>query len=111
MVWGFGLAAGAMITSAAVFLVPGAIGHHPQYGGFGIALGLLVGTAFFPPARGVLPLAGLPSASYLYSFLGAAGVSAVVAVALSRVRDADYDFGRLSREIRRLDDSTGGDRP
>ena len=43
LVWGYGLASGAMITSAAVFIVPGAIGHHPQYGGFGIALGVLAG--------------------------------------------------------------------
>jgi ZIP family zinc transporter len=43
LVWGYGLASGAMVTSAAVFLVPQAIGHHPQYGGFGIAAGLLAG--------------------------------------------------------------------
>ncbi|WP_158055833.1 ZIP family metal transporter [Halorussus halophilus] len=43
LVWGYGLASGAMITSAAVFLVPGAIDHHPKFGGFGIALGVLVG--------------------------------------------------------------------
>ncbi|MFB6302628.1 MAG: ZIP family metal transporter [Haloferacaceae archaeon] len=43
LVWGYGLASGAMITSASVFLVPGAVGHHPQFGGFGLALGLLVG--------------------------------------------------------------------
>ncbi|SDM60071.1 zinc transporter, ZIP family [Halogranum gelatinilyticum] len=46
LVWGYGLASGAMITSAAVFLVPQAIGVSggtPQYGGFGIALGLVVG--------------------------------------------------------------------
>jgi ZIP family zinc transporter len=45
LVWGYGLAAGAMVTSAAVFLVPGAIGHHPEFGGFGVALGLLAGFA------------------------------------------------------------------
>ncbi|MFC5366881.1 ZIP family metal transporter [Salinirubrum litoreum] len=45
LVWGYGLASGAMVTSAAVFLVPQAIGHHTQYGGFGIALGLLLGFA------------------------------------------------------------------
>lgn len=43
LVWAFGLASGAMITSAAVFLVPGAIGHHPEFGGFGIAFGILAG--------------------------------------------------------------------
>ncbi|MFB6120319.1 MAG: ZIP family metal transporter [Halobacteriaceae archaeon] len=45
LVWGYGLAAGAMVTSAAVFLVPQAIGASPRYGGFGIAAGLLVGFA------------------------------------------------------------------
>jgi ZIP family zinc transporter len=45
LVWGYGLASGAMITSAAVFLVPQAIAHHAQYGGFGVALGLLLGFA------------------------------------------------------------------
>lgn len=43
LVWGYGLAGGAMLTSAAVFLVPQAISQHPKYGGFGIALGVLVG--------------------------------------------------------------------
>jgi ZIP family zinc transporter len=45
LVWGYGLAAGAMVTSAAVFLVPQAIAHDANYGGFGVALGLLVGFA------------------------------------------------------------------
>ena len=45
LVWGYGLASGAMVTSAAVFLVPQAVAHHPQFGGFGVALGLLVGFA------------------------------------------------------------------
>jgi ZIP family zinc transporter len=40
-----GLASGAMVTSAAVFLVPQAIGYRPQLGGFGIAAGLLAGYA------------------------------------------------------------------
>ena len=43
LVWGYGLASGAMVTSAAVFLVPGAIGHHPAYGGFGVAFGVVAG--------------------------------------------------------------------
>jgi ZIP family zinc transporter len=50
LVWGYGLAAGAMVTSAAVFLVPQAVGlggaaGNPQIGGFGIAAGLLLGYA------------------------------------------------------------------
>jgi ZIP family zinc transporter len=45
LVWGYGLASGAMVTSAAVFLVPQAIGLSPRVGGFGIAAGLIVGYA------------------------------------------------------------------
>ncbi len=43
LVWGYGLASGAMITSAAVFLLPQAIGFNPRLGGFGVAAGILVG--------------------------------------------------------------------
>lgn len=43
LVWGYGLASGAMITSAAIFLVPEAIDYSPTIGGFGIAAGILVG--------------------------------------------------------------------
>jgi ZIP family zinc transporter len=45
LVWGYGLAAGAMVTSAAVFLVPQATNADPHYGGFGVAAGLLTGFA------------------------------------------------------------------
>jgi ZIP family zinc transporter len=43
LVWGYGLASGAMVTSAAVFLIPEAIGYDPKLGGFGIAAGLIAG--------------------------------------------------------------------
>jgi ZIP family zinc transporter len=43
LVWGYGLAAGAMVTSAAVFLLPQAFGLHPKWGGFGVATGIVVG--------------------------------------------------------------------
>ncbi len=43
LVWGYGLASGAMITSAALFLVPQAIGFDARVGGAGIAAGILVG--------------------------------------------------------------------
>ena len=45
LVWGYGIASGAMIASAAAFLLPQAIGLHPKVGGFGVAAGLLVGFA------------------------------------------------------------------
>jgi len=43
--WAYGLASGAMILSAAIFLIPSAISHHPGFGGAGIGLGVLVGYA------------------------------------------------------------------
>jgi ZIP family zinc transporter len=43
LVWGYGLASGAMITSAAVFLVPQAVSYDPRVGGFGVAAGVLAG--------------------------------------------------------------------
>ena len=43
LVWGAGLASGAMITSAALFLLPDAINHHPAFGGLGIAAGIVGG--------------------------------------------------------------------
>ena len=45
LVWGYGLAAGAMVTSAAVFLLPQALGLSGPVGGFGVAAGILAGYA------------------------------------------------------------------
>lgn len=45
LAWGYGLASGAMIASTGAFLIPTAIVHHPAFGGFGIALGVLFGVA------------------------------------------------------------------
>ena len=45
LVWGYGLTSGAMITSAAVFLLPQAIGYDAAIGGFGVAFGILAGFA------------------------------------------------------------------
>ncbi len=45
LIAGYGLASGAMITSAAIFLVPTAINHDPIYGGLGIAAGIMAGFA------------------------------------------------------------------
>jgi ZIP family zinc transporter len=45
LVWGYGLASGAMVASSAVFLLPQAIGLSPRVGGFGVAAGLLLGYA------------------------------------------------------------------
>ncbi|MFB6284268.1 MAG: ZIP family metal transporter [Halobacteria archaeon] len=43
LVWGYGLASGAMITSSTVFLIPPSLDLDPAAGGFGIALGLVTG--------------------------------------------------------------------
>ncbi|MFB6187751.1 MAG: ZIP family metal transporter, partial [Halobacteriaceae archaeon] len=43
LVWSYGLASGAMVTSAAIFLIPPAINHHPTAGSIGIAGGLITG--------------------------------------------------------------------
>ncbi len=48
LVWGYGLASGAMVTSAAMFLVPQAMGlgsaaGTPRIGGIGIAAGIVTG--------------------------------------------------------------------
>ena len=43
LVWGYGLASGAMIASAAAFVLPQAISLHPKFGGFGVASGLVIG--------------------------------------------------------------------
>lgn len=43
LVWGYGTAAGAMVTSAALFLLPQALGQDPGFGGLGVAIGLLAG--------------------------------------------------------------------
>jgi len=45
LIAGYGLASGAMITSAAIFLVPTAVNHDPVYGGLGIAVGIMAGFA------------------------------------------------------------------
>jgi Na+/proline symporter len=80
------------------------------------AAGLLVGLAFFPPARGVLPVPdAVPAASYFLSFVGAAAVSTGLAVLTARLGGRRYDLDRLDGEIRRLDDprdatADGGER-
>ena len=45
LVWSYGLASGAMIASAALFLVPEAVAYDSSLGGLGIALGVVVGFA------------------------------------------------------------------
>lgn len=45
LIIGYGMASGAMITSAAIFLIPTAIGHNAVYGGLGIAIGIMSGFA------------------------------------------------------------------
>ncbi|AKH96740.1 ZIP family metal transporter [Halanaeroarchaeum sulfurireducens] len=44
-IWAYGLASGAMLASAAALIAPKAIAQHPEYGGFAIAFGYLIGYA------------------------------------------------------------------
>ena len=70
--------------------------------------GLAVGVALFPPAAGLLADLGvagaLPSPSFFRSFLSAAAVSGLLAVAGARVTDAEFDLDRLETEVGRVDD-------
>ena len=43
LVWGSGLASGAMIVSVGLFLLPDALNHHLKFGGLGVATGVIVG--------------------------------------------------------------------
>lgn len=43
LVWGYGLASGAMVASASLFLVPQSMGFSPTIGGIGITVGVLLG--------------------------------------------------------------------
>ena len=45
LVWGSGLASGAMIVSVGLFLLPDALNHHAKFGGLGVATGVIVGFA------------------------------------------------------------------
>ena len=76
-------------------------------------LGLAVGSAYFPfpfGLHGVLDsLLGdiLPASdpTYLFPFAGAFLVSTGLTLLAARLSSTEFDFDRLSREIRRLDDS------
>ncbi|WP_338729406.1 sodium:proline symporter [Haladaptatus sp. DJG-WS-42] len=72
-------------------------------------LGLLVGLAYFPTLRAplaALPVIGdlLPTASYFNSFVGAAVVSGLAILLISRVTPGSFDLGSLSRTIHQLDE-------
>lgn len=83
--------------------------------------GLLVGAAYFPFPLGIggalrsLPVLGdllpAPDGLYLTAFAGAFLVSGLLTVVLARTASGEYDFDRLTREIRRLDEpATDGGR-
>jgi SSS family solute:Na+ symporter len=110
----------ADLLAAATFvpLLYGLYSPRAWSGGVTVAsgAGLVVGLAFFPPARAVLPLSALPAASYFLSFIGAAAVSTGLAVVTARLGNRRYDLDRLDRDVRRIDDDgaltdgRGGDR-
>ncbi|MFB6305200.1 MAG: sodium:proline symporter [Haloferacaceae archaeon] len=98
----------ADLLAAAVFvpLYHGLFSGRPTSAGALLAgvAGLAVGLTFFPPARAVLPAAGLPDPSFLRAFLGAAAVSTAVSVGSAGLAGGEFDLGRLGREVRRLDE-------
>jgi ZIP family zinc transporter len=52
LVWGYGTASGAMLTSACLFLIPPAIGYHQTLGALGVAIGLIAGFALHTIGHG-----------------------------------------------------------
>lgn len=53
LVWGYGAASGAMLTSASLFLIPPAIQYHQTFGAMGVAVGLIAGFALHTLGHGV----------------------------------------------------------
>jgi Na+/proline symporter len=66
------------------------------------AAGLVVGVAFFPPARAVLP-GGLPAASFLRAFGLAVLVSGATSLLAARAVNRRFDLDALSAAGGRLD--------
>ncbi|SDM12618.1 Na+/proline symporter [Halogranum gelatinilyticum] len=100
----------ADLLAAATFgpLLLGLYSERARSGGVLAAstVGLVVGLAFFPPARGVLAPSFLPAPSFFVSFLSAAGLSCGLAALSTRVGDDRYDLDRLGDEVGRLDQSS-----
>ena len=74
--------------------------------------GLLVGLAYFPTFHGALvalPVIGplLPGGSFIHSFAGAAGVSALLSLLAARLSDGRFDLDSLAAEVHSLDDAAG----
>ncbi|WP_256687879.1 sodium:solute symporter family transporter [Halococcus qingdaonensis] len=74
--------------------------------------GLLVGLAYFPTFHGALvglPVVGplLPGGSFIHSFAGAAGVSALLSLLAARLSDGRFDLDSLAAEVHSLDDAAG----
>lgn len=71
-------------------------------------MGMAVGFAYFPLVRGVLGgIEGfLPAPSFLFAFLGAAGVAGLITLLGIAIGDGEADLGQLDREIRRLGPAT-----
>lgn len=77
-------------------------------------VGLVVGVAFFPFPLGIgdglrsLPVVGAalpaPDGLYLTAFAGAFAASGACTLAFAGLSSRRYDFDRLTREVRRLDD-------
>ena len=66
--------------------------------------GLVAGVAFFPPARGVLPLSGAPAASFLRAFALAVLVSGALSLLAARLAGRRYDLDSLTTDAARATD-------
>lgn len=78
---------------------------------FSSVVGLAVGLVYFPnqtvqSVLAALPVVGsmLPTPDFLYAFVGAAAVFAVLTVVTARLSDGTFELERLERDIHRLDD-------
>ena len=99
-----------LATATFVPLLYGLYSPRPSGPGMLVAsvAGLLVGTAMFPPAAGLLADLGvagaLPDPTFFRSFLSALLVSGSLALLSGRLSPAGFELDSLETEIGRLDD-------
>jgi Na+/proline symporter len=99
-----------LATATFVPLLYGLYSPRPSGPGMLVAsvAGLLVGTAMFPPAAGLLADLGvagaLPDPTFFRSFVGALLVSGSLALLSGRLSPAGFELDSLETEIGRLDD-------
>ncbi len=93
LTWIHGLAGGAMVASACAFLLPVALGQHPQLGGFGIAGGLLAGFAVHTLGEQLSRRQGLFDDTVLRLTMHAVGAGVVIGAIYTRLPDVGLLLG------------------